>query len=211
MGTSLQKQLNATASRSVGDVDARQSVMTCSAFISTSTTVVTLVSQNPVSYSIYELIQTVLTVTITCTETEKTQIKSVSSSVSQAITMVQAEVTHTKEVYASVNGEEVSDADIAAAPLCKTEADCDSLVTFPADTATTASAPSPAPAPAPSPAPTPASDTSSMQTAVPMTSVPSSPEETSPPPPIMTTASSKREARRYGQHMMRRRMVQTLI
>merc|ERR1711902_327172 len=85
--TSLQKQLNATASRSVGDVDARQGGMTCSTFISTSTTVVTLVSQNPVSYSIYELIQSVLTVTITCTETEKTQIKSVSSSVSQAITM----------------------------------------------------------------------------------------------------------------------------
>merc|ERR1719445_385411 len=135
--------------------------MTCSTFISTSTSVVTLVSQNPVSYSIYELIQTVLTVTITCTETEKTQIKSVSSSVSQAITMVQAEVTHTKEVYASVNGEEVSDADIAAAPLCTTDDACDSLVTFAPETATTA-APSPAatpaaPAPAtaaPSPAPT---------------------------------------------------------
>merc|ERR1712154_470359 len=136
-------------------------------------------------------------------------------------TMVQAEVTHTKEVYASVNGEEVSDADIAAAPLCKTDDACDSLVTFPPETATTPAAPSPAPTPAapspaptpeaPSPAPTPASVTPPLQTAVPMTSVPSSPEKTSPPPPMMTTASSRKEARRYGQHMMRRRMVQTLI
>ena len=60
-----------------------------------------MVSQNPVSYAIFTLIQTVVTITFTCTETEKTAIKSVSSSVSQAIVMVELEVTHVKEVFAS--------------------------------------------------------------------------------------------------------------
>ena len=60
-----------------------------------------MVSQNPVSYAIFTLIQTVVTVTFTCTETEKTAIKSVSASVSQAIVMVELEVTHVKEVFAS--------------------------------------------------------------------------------------------------------------
>ena len=60
-----------------------------------------MVSQNPVSYAIFTLIQTVITITFTCTEAEKTAIQAVSSSVSQAIVMVELEVTHVKEVFAS--------------------------------------------------------------------------------------------------------------
>ena len=81
--------------------DVNDRALSCSAVISTSTTIVSMVAQNPVSYSIFTLIQTVITVTFTCTETEKTAIKSVSSSVSQAIVMVELEVTHVKEVFAS--------------------------------------------------------------------------------------------------------------
>ena len=53
-----------------------------------------MVSQNPVSFAIFTLIQTVVNVTLTCTATEKTAIKSVSASVSTAIVKVQSEVTH---------------------------------------------------------------------------------------------------------------------
>ena len=68
--------------------------MSCSAVISTSTTVVSMVTQNPVSYAIFTLIQTVITVTIVCTQTEKVALQSVSASVGSAVLHIEAEVTH---------------------------------------------------------------------------------------------------------------------
>ena len=108
--SSLQTKLNAAASsrfvhafniqiidkfeifRVVRDADSRS--MSCSAVISTSTTVVSMVSQNPVSFAIFTIIQTVIKVTIVCTQTEKVALQSVSASVGSAIVQVQSEVTH---------------------------------------------------------------------------------------------------------------------
>ena len=228
--------------------DASDRSLSCSAVISTSTTVVSLVSQNPVSYTIFTLIQTVISVTFTCTASEKAAIQSVTASVTQAIVVVQAEVTHVKEVFVSkfkfqsflhlfscflgVTGREVTDSEIESATVCKTDDECDSLVDFPTESATTAAATStaaPAPTPAaPAPAapttvaaPTPAAPTTE---AAPTSEAPSSaapsPAETtqagaSPPaetsPPAMTTGASTRRARRYVQQLMRKRMVQTLL
>ena len=66
--------------------------LSCSAVTSTSTSVISLVSQNPASFSIFSLIQTVVTVTFTCTETEKIALKAVSASVDKAVTMIALEV-----------------------------------------------------------------------------------------------------------------------
>merc|ERR1712223_2330254 len=197
--SSLQTKLNSTASsRNVRDASDRS--LTCSAVISTSTTVVSLVSQNPVSYSIFTLVQTVISLTFTCTETEKKAIQSVTASVSQAIVHVQAEVTHVKEVFASVTGREVTDSEIESASVCTTDDECDSLVEFPSDSATTAAATSTAAsAPAPS-APAPTAPTSAAPTtaAAPTTGAPSSaasspaaPSAASPSPaaPSPTTLS----------------------
>jgi len=221
--SSLQTKLNATASRrNIRDANDRQS-LSCSAVISTTQTIISLVTQNPVSYSIFTMIQTVITVTFTCTETEKTAIKSVSASVSQAVVMVSQEVTHLKEVFASVTGKEVTDDEIASASLCITEDECDSLVEFPEESSTTAAAApasaAPSSAAAASMAPSSGAPSSKSPMATnPVSSSPSaaaSPEATSPPaemsPPNMTTGSSTRKARRYLQQMMRKRMVQNLV
>jgi len=221
--SSLQTKLNATASRrNIRDANDRQS-LSCSAVISTTQTIISLVSQNPVSYSIFTMIQTVVSVTFTCTETEKTAIKSVSASVSQAVVMVSQEVTHLKEVFASVTGKEVTDDEIASASLCITEDECDSLVEFPEESSTTAAAApasaAPSSAAAASMAPSSGAPSSKSPMATnPVSSSPSaaaSPEATSPPaemsPPNMTTGSSTRKARRYLQQMMRKRMVQNLV
>ena len=77
----------------VRDVSTRQG-MSCGLFISISTNVVKMVSQNPVSFGIFKLIQTVISVTFTCTAAEKNQLLSVSVSVSVSIQMVTAEVSH---------------------------------------------------------------------------------------------------------------------
>merc|ERR1712223_1911854 len=172
--SSLQTKLNSTASsRNVRDASDRS--LTCSAVISTSTTVVSLVSQNPVSYSIFTLVQTVISVTFTCTETEKKAIQSVTASVSQAIVHVQAEVTHVKEVFASVTGREVTDSEIESASVCTTDDECDSLVEFPSDSATTAAATSTA---ASAPAPTPSAPPPT--TAAPTSAAPAAPTSAAP-------------------------------
>ena len=75
-------------------LDASPRALSCAAVTTTSTTIVSMVSQNPVSYSIYTLIQTITTITFTCTATEKTALAAVSTSVSAAITIIAAEVSH---------------------------------------------------------------------------------------------------------------------
>merc|ERR1712115_489511 len=145
--------------------------------------------------------------------------QSVTASVTQAIVVVQAEVTHVKEVFVSVTGREVTDSEIESANVCKTDDECDSLVDFPTESATTAAATSTA-----APAPTQAAPAAPTTVAAPTSEAPSSaapsPAETtqagaSPPaktsPPAMTTGASTRRARRYVQQLMRKRMVQTLL
>ena len=74
--------------------DASPRALSCSAATTTSTSVISLVSQNPASFSIFTLIQTVVSVTFTCTETEKVALKAVSASVDKAVTMISLEVEH---------------------------------------------------------------------------------------------------------------------
>ena len=72
--------------------------LSCSAVITTSTTIVSMVAESPHSYAIFTLIQTVVTVTFTCSTEEKAKLKEASSSVSKSITVVQSEVTHIQSV-----------------------------------------------------------------------------------------------------------------
>ena len=74
--------------------DAAPRTLSCSAVTTTSTTIVSMVTQNPVAYAIFTLIQTVVTVTFTCTESEKVALAAASSSVSSSITLVASEVSH---------------------------------------------------------------------------------------------------------------------
>ena len=71
----------------------------CSSVISVATTVVSLVVQSPHSNIIHIQIQKVLTITITCTTSEKAELKKASARVSVSITHVQAEVSHIQEVH----------------------------------------------------------------------------------------------------------------
>ena len=72
--------------------------LSCSAVITTSTTIVSMVTQSPHSYAIFTLIQTVVTVTFTCTTEEKVKLKAASTKVSTSITLIQVEVTHIQSV-----------------------------------------------------------------------------------------------------------------
>ena len=59
-----------------------------------------MVSQAPHSYSIYTLIQTILTAgTFTCTDTQKMTLKASSASVTEAIATVAAEETHIQQIF----------------------------------------------------------------------------------------------------------------
>ena len=68
--------------------------MSCSDVISTSTNVVSMVSQNPVSYAIFILTQRVITFNFVCTEMERVALQSVRASVGSAVLQIEAEVTH---------------------------------------------------------------------------------------------------------------------
>ena len=93
-----------------------------------------MVSQNPVSFGIFKLIQTVISVTFTCTAAEKNQLLSVSVSVSVSIQMVTAEVNHIQDTLLSVTGSQASVEEIEASNLCASKEDCDSLIEIPEET-----------------------------------------------------------------------------
>jgi hypothetical protein len=86
---SLKAKLNSATSR-----DASTRAVTCTELATTTSTVISLIAQNPVSYTIFTLIQTVLKLTFSCTPAEKEALKAVSASVDEAISMVTLEVTH---------------------------------------------------------------------------------------------------------------------
>merc|ERR1711923_345187 len=118
------------------------------------------VVQSPHSFKIFSLIQTVISVTVTCTTVEKTALKKASVSVQESITRIQIEVTHVQEVYEGLTGSKATDEEIAAAKTCKTEEDCDSAVEPSEPEPSTSPVPAPSSgSPTPTPAPAPASPT----------------------------------------------------
>merc|ERR1711923_484122 len=248
--------------------------LSCSVVITTTETVVSLVTQNPTSYSIFTLIQTVVTATFTCTESEKTSLKASGTKVATAITVVSLEITHVQTSYAAINGKEATDSEIDAADTCKTEDECDGLVEIDTTTApTTAPATAPVTDPTKAPTPAPASESaapppasteapasapastaapSEGETSAPMpastaaasagetpvpvptstaaapasetpvalpastpsseaTQAPSKAPETTAPAPVSTPQMTTRRGRQHIQHIMRKRMVETLI
>ena len=85
----LKTKLNSTTSR-----DASTRIITCTELATITTTILSLVSQNPSSYSIFSLIQKVSVVTFSCTPTEKEVLKAMTAKVDDAIAIVTEEVTH---------------------------------------------------------------------------------------------------------------------
>ena len=85
----LKTKLNSTTSR-----DASTRTITCTELATITTTIISLVAQNPSSYSIFSLIQKVSVVNFTCTPTEKQLLKAMTAKVDDAITIVTEEVTH---------------------------------------------------------------------------------------------------------------------
>ena len=85
----LKTKLNSTTSR-----DASTRIITCTELATITTTILSLVSQNPSSYSIFSLIQKVSVVTFSCTTAEKEALKAITAKVDDAITIVTEEVTH---------------------------------------------------------------------------------------------------------------------
>ena len=69
-------------------------VRSCDRFISSSKNVLSMVLQNPTSYSIYSTIQILTSTSVTCSGAEKIVLESVSASVEDAIQSIEDEKSH---------------------------------------------------------------------------------------------------------------------
>ena len=75
------------------------SSVSCTIFTTTSQTILTMVSQNPVSYSIFSLIQTLLSINVVCTDDEKVTLAAISASVEDAIGKLEDEEAHIQSTH----------------------------------------------------------------------------------------------------------------
>ena len=90
----LKTKLNSTTSRG-----ASTRTITCTELATTTTKIISLVAQNPASYSIFSLIQKLSVVTFSCTPAEKEALKAVTAKVDDAIAIVTEEVTHVQTSF----------------------------------------------------------------------------------------------------------------
>ena len=103
--------------------------ITCASFITTSTSIVSLVSDNPTSYSIYTMVQTVISATFTCTDDEKETLAGVTSMINEAVESVAEELVYVSATLFSMSGEYYSETEISSLfSVCTSDDDCNSLV-----------------------------------------------------------------------------------
>merc|ERR1711937_437477 len=95
-----------------------------SSFISTTSTVVTLAFQTPFSYSIFTMIQTVVTVTVVCTPVEVQSLITINTQVAAAVVAIQVEVTYATVTILSATGGTVTEDDLDGIDPCLTLEDC---------------------------------------------------------------------------------------